>query len=303
MIGLSGYYSKDSIIAQALSFWWANPRLGGLFFYAALAGAGMTAFYMFRLWYMTFAGKPRDEHVYHHAHESPEVDDRAAGDPGRAGGGRRPGTCRGRNLGLEPLLEQARPAGIAEGIAGGCVLAGRDDAGRAPRARARDRTSRPSGRPSPWRWPASCWPRRSTACGSSIPTDARRTFAPHLPVPAAQVVVRRVVRLAVRPAGAADLRLGGRAGPARASTGWPTARPGRSRPLPGWTIGSTALFVDGLVNLTARWTYALGLRLRTVQTGNIRQYVMLIAVGTVALFVLMSLYWNYAIAGSDESRD
>ena len=42
----------------------ANPRLGGLFFYAALVGAGMTAFYMFRLWFMTFAGKPRDEHVY-----------------------------------------------------------------------------------------------------------------------------------------------------------------------------------------------------------------------------------------------
>ena len=48
------------------------------------------------------------------------------------------------------------------------------------------------------------------------------------------------------------------------------------------------------MNLIARWTYALGLRLRTVQTGNIRQYVMWIAVGTVGLFVLMSLYWNYA---------
>ena len=28
---------------------------------------------MFRLWYMTFAGKPRDQHVYDHAHESPRV--------------------------------------------------------------------------------------------------------------------------------------------------------------------------------------------------------------------------------------
>ncbi len=26
----------------------------------------MTAFYMFRLWYMTFSGKPRDHHVYEH---------------------------------------------------------------------------------------------------------------------------------------------------------------------------------------------------------------------------------------------
>jgi NADH-quinone oxidoreductase subunit L len=50
------------------------------------------------------------------------------------------------------------------------------------------------------------------------------------------------------------------------------------------------IFVDRLVDLMARWTYALGLRLRTVQTGNIRQYVMWIVVGTVGLFALMSLY-------------
>ncbi len=57
------------------------------------------------------------------------------------------------------------------------------------------------------------------------------------------------------------------------------------------------VFVDALVNLTARWTYALGLRLRRVQTGSIRQYVMWIVVGTVGLFVLMSLYWNYTVTG------
>ena len=49
------------------------------------------------------------------------------------------------------------------------------------------------------------------------------------------------------------------------------------------------LFVDGLVNLTARWTYAVGSSLRKVQTGNLRQYVMLLAVGVVALFILISL--------------
>src|SRR5262249_11299894 len=31
------------------------------------------AFYMFRLWFYTFAGEPRDHHVYEHAHESPWV--------------------------------------------------------------------------------------------------------------------------------------------------------------------------------------------------------------------------------------
>ena len=72
VVGLSGYYSKDGILAQALSFQQANP-LYGYFFWIATAGAAITAFYMFRLWYMTFAGEPRDEHVYHHAHESPWV--------------------------------------------------------------------------------------------------------------------------------------------------------------------------------------------------------------------------------------
>ena len=50
----------------------------GLFF-IVVAGAGMTAFYMFRLWFMTFAGKPRDDHLYEHAHESPMYNGCAAG--------------------------------------------------------------------------------------------------------------------------------------------------------------------------------------------------------------------------------
>ena len=33
--------------------------------------AGLTAFYMFRLIYMTFFGAARDEHKHHHAHEQP----------------------------------------------------------------------------------------------------------------------------------------------------------------------------------------------------------------------------------------
>jgi hypothetical protein len=55
--------------------------------------------------------------------------------------------------------------------------------------------------------------------------------------------------------------------------------------------------VDGLVNGIARRTYRIGVGLRSVQTGNLRQYVMWIAVGTVALFVLVSLVWDFAIAG------
>ena len=90
-------------------------------------------------------------------------------------------------------------------------------------------------------------------------------------------------------AGVAELRH------ARGSTGWPTARPGWCGGSPRWTTGSTGSFVDGLVNLTARGTYAVGRVAAALQTGNLRQYVMFIVVGTVALFVLISLYWSYAL--------
>jgi hypothetical protein len=51
------------------------------------------------------------------------------------------------------------------------------------------------------------------------------------------------------------------------------------------------------VNLLARWTYTVGLSLRRIQTGNLRQYVMMLAVGAVALFLLASFCWNWTAAG------
>ena len=60
----SGFFSKDAILAGA---WHAHPAL----FWIGLGAAVLTAFYMFRLFAMTFLGKPKDEHVFEHAHESP----------------------------------------------------------------------------------------------------------------------------------------------------------------------------------------------------------------------------------------
>jgi NADH-quinone oxidoreductase subunit L len=69
---LSGFYSKDAILASALGFTSAHHLHWLLFFLPALA-AGITAFYMARLYLLTFHTTARDEHVREHAHESPRV--------------------------------------------------------------------------------------------------------------------------------------------------------------------------------------------------------------------------------------
>ncbi|MEO8415312.1 MAG: NADH-quinone oxidoreductase subunit L [Ginsengibacter sp.] len=63
----SGFFSKDEILAVAFS---KNP----LFYIIGVAGALLTAFYMFRLLALTFAGKFRGtEDQLHHVHESPSA--------------------------------------------------------------------------------------------------------------------------------------------------------------------------------------------------------------------------------------
>lgn len=62
---LSGFFSKDEILVASYE---VNP----LYFYVGVGGALMTAFYMFRLYAMTFQGKFRGVHEQeHHLHESP----------------------------------------------------------------------------------------------------------------------------------------------------------------------------------------------------------------------------------------
>jgi len=61
---LSGFWSKDEIVAATSG----HP----IFMFFTLAIAFMTAFYMFRLCFLTFTGKPRDQHKFDHAHESPK---------------------------------------------------------------------------------------------------------------------------------------------------------------------------------------------------------------------------------------
>ncbi len=61
---LAGFWSKDEIVATTLH----HP----VFFVLTLLIAFMTAFYMWRLCFLTFFGKPRDQHRFDHAHESPK---------------------------------------------------------------------------------------------------------------------------------------------------------------------------------------------------------------------------------------
>jgi NADH-quinone oxidoreductase subunit L len=65
---LSGFFSKDQILGEAFK--------GGhyVLWFVGLTTAFMTAFYMFRLFFMTFMGKSRvEKHAMDHLHESPKV--------------------------------------------------------------------------------------------------------------------------------------------------------------------------------------------------------------------------------------
>jgi NADH-quinone oxidoreductase subunit L len=290
--GLSGFYSKDSILAQAYLFGHHNGSWMILFWLAA-GGAVVTAFYMFRLWYMTFAGEPKNEHVYEHAHESPRVMYGPlvvlavmaviagwALPLGKLG-----------TLGVTNLLEQARPAGCGEEMAGGLF------------------------------WPSLAVPSEhlSHAPAIHVPVSLIAFFAALTGFVLAtlfyglQVLDAEKVRRLASPV----YRF------LRAKWyfdelyGWLFIRPVLALSIAAAQIDRKLIdgladglgrlirvgavlddfidryLVDGAVNLLAALTFGLGLRLRALQTGRLRQYVMFIVVGTVALFILVTVYWDY----------
>jgi NADH-quinone oxidoreductase subunit L len=66
----AGYFSKDAIIEVAH----ASHAPGAEYaFWLLIAVAFLTSFYSWRLVFMAFFGKPRDEKAFSHAHESPPV--------------------------------------------------------------------------------------------------------------------------------------------------------------------------------------------------------------------------------------
>ena len=291
VVGLSGYYSKDSIIAQAMSFSAANPPAFGWPFYIAAGGAAITAFYMFRLWYMTFAGEPRDHHRYEHAHESPWVmvaplvilAVMAVGvgwSPAEWG-------LTVNDYGVRALLEQARPGGTSL-AADGALLAN---------------LTIPSEHASHDFHVAATLVAFGTAIAGILlatvvyywrlldPADARSQFRPiyqllwnkwYFDELYDAVIVQPTLFLSRRISQFDKQVIDGFIdGCAR----W-------VRVIALLDDIIDRYLVDGLVNWLAHWTYGVGITLRTAQTGNLRQYVMFIVVGTVGLFVLVSFFWN-----------
>ena len=276
VLGLSGYYSKDAIIAQGLVFKATNPIFGPLF-YVAVGGAGMTAFYMFRLWFMTFLGKPRDEEIHHHAHESPW-------------------TMVGplvvlaafsifiawtvpfsNNWKFESLLRQAYPVGTECGQMGQL-------------------------------WSSASIPDPGLTHSNEVhisasliaftialvgfvlavafygvrsldPDDARRTFSPFYRMFKNKWWFDELYNeMLVRPVHVVS---GWISNVDKKGIDWCADNLARlfalGARLDDWFDRNV---VDRLIDATAKVTYVIGIRLRTLQTGNVRQYVMFLTVGT-----------------------
>jgi NADH-quinone oxidoreductase subunit L len=66
----AAFFSKDEILYQ--TFIWNNPMAKPLWAIGMIT-AGLTSFYMFRLWFKTFFGEPRFDEHHVHVHESPWI--------------------------------------------------------------------------------------------------------------------------------------------------------------------------------------------------------------------------------------
>jgi NADH-quinone oxidoreductase subunit L len=277
-IAFSGYHSKDAIVATALAF--TNLNSGHfLLFLVPLVTAGITAFYMFRLWFFTFWGKPRDHHLYEHVHESPWVMTgplivlslfaafvALAGEEGS----------------LYRLLINSEPAGLANGLPIGSTAAIAHPS--------HDLIHAVHSEAGAYALLVACIGAvvAYVLYGARIvdPADIKRQLAGthRFLVEKWQfdnlfdVMFVRPVHVVASWCAAIDRKF----------------IDGFLHGVCRWTIDVSRFdrkfdesVVDGLVNLVGDVTYGIGRSLRNIQTGRLRQYVMFLAAGVVFLFLLL----------------
>ena len=302
LIGFSGYYSKDRILEQAFVFMNANQSLvGTTFFVAATGGAAITAFYMFRLWFLTFAGKPRDAHRYDHAHESPKVMYfplvvLAVFATGVAW--KLPEWFPGSGLHLAALIEQARPAGLHGDLHGQVTRLVWPDEHFAHHAEQF--------------WsvvvPVTMLATATALAGIALaaamywrgwlsPSEVRRQFPRIYTFLVNKWYFDELYRFClIRPtlavgrivAGIDRRWIDGLIDGLAAATRWFAS---------AWDRVTDRTLVDGTVNLIAGWIWSIGVWFHRLQTGRMRQYVVYLAIGVLGLFIVVSLVWSVSFAG------
>ena len=280
-IAFSGYHSKDAIVATAMTFANLNPT-HFLLFVMPLLGAGITAFYMFRLWFYTFAGQPRDQHVYDHAHESPWVmtvpllvlSFFAA-------------FCaiRGEDGFLFKMLLASEPAGVAQGL----EAAGQSALNLPSHAAVHQKHAL-----------AGTYALLVAATGAVVawlfyglrivdPGEVRRQFGSLHRFLVEKwwfdelydvMFVRPVHVVSKWAAGCDRLVFDGILHAAARGTVI----------VAHWDRVFDEQIVDGLVNWLGRVTYATGDVFRQLQTGRLRQYVMFIVIGVVGIWVIVQVF-------------
>jgi NADH-quinone oxidoreductase subunit L len=303
VFGFSGFHSKDLIVEQALSFAKVNGTTWAwLLFLVPVVGAAITAFYMFRLWYMTFAGEPRDHHKYDHAHESPPVMSYVliflavfAVGVGWSLGPHAPGIF--ANLGIENLLDQSRPVGTLEtkhGVLASHLVVPNEHDSHA------DAIKYPAGLAAIaaalvgiffatvvylWKWVSA--------------DNLARVLAPLYQLSWHKWWFDELYdRVFVRPTHAIGMLIaivldrGLIDGIIHAYAG-----AGRVAALVVAYFGDRFL-IDDTVDGFAAKTWDVALSLRGIQTGRVRQYVMFIVVGTIMLFAVASVWYAWYASSS-----
>lgn len=305
LAGFSGFHSKDAIVEQALSHWQHNSTgvfwsktVSTLLFVVPLFGAGLTAFYMFRLWYMTFTGEPRDHHRYEHAHESPRVMTGPlvllAAFAIFAGW-----TFPFTKVSIPNLLEQARPIGTLASKSGVYVsdllipdehIAHQDANYWSIKVPAGIAAITAAGLGILFATMVYLW---KTVSADKLASSMRPLyqFSWHKwwfdevydflfvrPVMAISGFIARVLDR-----GLIDGIIHLLAWVARVVA-------------MAVSVFGDRFVIDNTVDSLAETTWNVGLSFRSFQTGRIRQYVMFIVIGTIALFLVASLWWKFAVA-------